>query len=503
MKAPAVEGLLLGALLDSTEQSAVIDASGLVEGDFLDPRVRLCWGLVARLVARRRTVDAVGLFSAAKAVNLLREDDLEWLVALQSGNQLRGDSLRHACEDHRRKCRGREVAQQLEAAAREIYDRGLRPAELSGTLEGITYQLTRNFAPEESTELDALELVEDWDRRERGENVGGVLVVPSYLKVLDEVLKGFVPGLNMVLGDPGIGKSAVIGSVMEAQLDNQIRVGLFGLEEGYRWMTKRLIARDLGISVGDVGIVKKTPEQNEKLSAIVQRLHDLYKGRFHACKHDGLSIDEICRRATHWILNLGVQIIYIDHIGEIRHKAREGDGYNWAVADSYRRLRDLGMKRSVPIVAVAHRKPESRDRAGPPRPNDIGLTGEAEKMVRRLIGLWRKKDAMRATVIKNNEGKIDVTVELMRLFDAALVDREGGQVVNLQKEAREETEAAEAEKLERGVDRALERKKILEKKKPPEPPKPEKPAAAAPAPPPQPSLLEVPKSSKPPSEPAP
>jgi replicative DNA helicase len=498
VRAPAEEGLLLGALLDAQNQGEVLDGTGLVDSDFLDPRVRLCWGLVSRLVARRRTVDAVGLFTAAKSVNLLREDDLEWLIACQSSNQLKGEALTHAAEDFRRKVRGREIADQLEQAAANIRRQGLRPAELSGTLEGITHQLTRNFAPDELTENDVVELVDAWEARERGETEGGLLVVPSYLKVLDEILKGFVPGLNMILGDPGIGKSAVIAAIMEAELEAGLRVGFFGLEEGYRWMTKRLLARDLKMAVGDVGIKTRTPEQKEKTVEAAQRLYELYRGRFMAYKFDGVGIDEICRRSTHWILNKGAQIIFIDHIGEIRHKSSGADGYNWAVADSYRRLRDLGFKRSVPIVALAHRKPESRERPGPPRANDIGLTGEAEKMVRRLIGLWRKKDAMRATVIKNNEGQTDITCELARIFDAALVERDGGRIVNLGHEAREEREAEEAKALERGVDRAAERKRIADQKYP-KAPKPEKaPKASAQAP-----LLEVPASSKPKTEPAP
>lgn len=504
MKPPAIEGILLGALLDAKDpdgnsiQSAFIDGSGLVDSDFLDPRVRLCWGLIARLVARRRTVDAIGLFTAAKAVNLLRDDDLEWLSALQNSNELQGERAQQACEDHRRRARGGVIAAQLEQQARIIRERGLRPAELSGALEGISMQLTRDYAPDEAPENDVLEVIEDWDARERGEKTGGMLVVPTYIEMLDKITKGFIPGLNMILGDPSIGKSAVIASIMEAQLDNGLCVGFFGLEEGYRWMTRRLIARDLKIAVGDVGLIKKTPEQNARLAEIGSRLHALYKGKFLPYKFDGVGIDEICRRSTHWILNKGAQVIYIDHIGEIRHKVRDGDGYNWAVADSYRRLRDLGFKRGVPIVALAHRKPEARNRAGPPQPNDIGLTGEAEKMVRKLLGIWRKKDAMRVTTLKVNEGIPDITCELSRIFDAALVDRVGGRIVNLQQEKREEADRDEADKLVKGVDRSIERAKLAASKKPP---KPEK--AAPPAklklvePPPQAALLEVPPSSKP------
>jgi hypothetical protein len=282
--------------------------------------------------------------------------------------------------------------------------------------------------------------------------------------------------------------------MVEAQLDLGMCVGLFGLEEGYRFVTKRLLARDLGMAVGDVGIATRTEEQEAKLPDAAKRLHDLYRGKFLAYKFDGVGIDEVCRRATHWILNKGAQIIWLDHIGEIRHRStRDGEGYNWAVADSYRRLRDLGMKRTVPIVALAHRKPEARDRPGPPKPNDIGLTGEAEKMVRRMIGIWRDKSTWRITTLKSNEGKEGETVELERLFESALIGRDGGRVINLDQEAREKRTEERAKKRDLSREETVLREKWNHerKAKEPAPPKP----AATPAP--QQSLLDVPPSTKP------
>lgn len=502
MRAPELEGMMLGYVLNLgaeksrswNDQQAAIDLSALRDEQLFDPRVRIGWGLLGRLVARRLKVDAVSLYSAAKAGNMLREDDLDWLLSIQNSHGLTAEKFQALTEDHRRRIRAREIAEQLERFATEIRSRGLMPALLQGQLEAISHQLVRDYAPDEKTELDVAEVFDDWDRRLRGENVGGMLVMPTGIQIIDEVAKGFVPGLNMILGDPGIGKSAAIASIIEAQLERGQTVGLFGLEEGYRWITKRLIARELGMSVGDVGIAQPTAEQTAKMGDVGKKIFDLYQGRFLAYRHDGLGIDQLCHRGVSWIVSKNCQAIYVDHIGEIRHRrSHDSQGDNWAVADSYRRLRDLGLRYSVPIIALAHRKPEAIDRPGPPKANDIGLTGEALKMVRRLFGLWRKGSSMRLTVLKNNEGETDQTVELERLHKAALIAREGGRKISMEQEEREDRAKKRELARENSAENTLWREKWnaerKAKNKPPEP-KIEEPA-------PQATLLEVPTSKKP------
>ncbi len=487
MKPPELEAMLLGAVLDSEEPAALIDASGLTSSDMLDPRVRPCWDLAVRLNARRRSLNAVTLFSAAKLAGQLREDDLAWLQALESRNTLDRTKFLQVAEDLRRTSRGRQVALQLESLATHVRTNGLQPAHVTGTLDAIAQTLIKDHAPDQTASGDVVEQLEEWDRTEKS---GGHFLVPTGLEALDDVIRGWVPNLNLVLGDPAIGKNALIGSCILSQAKAGLKVGLFGLEEGHRWLTKRAMAKGLGMALGDIGAVKRSAEQDEKLGTVGPELTELLE-RVHVYSHDGITADELVRRATGWVLNRGVQVIYIDHIGEIRHQARDADGYNWAVANTYRRLRDFAKRYSVPVVILAHRKPESRNRQGPPKPEDCGMTGEAEKMTRLMLGLWKRGDALRATVIKRNDGETGVTVEFERLFTAALLEPGGGAKVNLQAEARKDSEARRAAKEEQADVAWLERKKrrkaieggTTEPEVEPEKPKPEPQASLFDAPP--------------------
>ncbi len=458
MRAPELDSVLLGAVLrvggDTAQARALVESSGHHEADFLDPRVRVVWAEIERDVARRRPVDAHSIFSACRTAGKLVDDDLHWLLGLEASSTVTTTSFYTVAEDHLREVRGGRIAAHLEKLAGTVRKLGLQPAQLSGALEGITRQLAHDYVPDRTAAGDVIEILEEWDRRLKGETVGAPLFAATGIKILDQAVKGWAPNLNLVLGDPGVGKSGLAGSCIEAMIASGKRVGLFGLEEGSRWLTRRLLAKGLKMAVGDVGMVPRSAEQEALLGDTVGPGLSAALDRLQVYTFEDLEIDELIRRARHWILSYNVEQIWIDHLGEIRHRmpnAKMFYKHNEAVAYSCKRLRDLAKATGVPVILLAHRTTDRsvRQRKGAPQASDVGLTGEAEKMSRRMIGLWLKKDALRFTVLKNNDGKSDITGEFDRLYDAALVDTNGGRIVNLDQERREEAEANAAAKEER------------------------------------------------------
>lgn len=455
-----LEGLILGAVLDSEDAARLMDLGGLSDDHLQSPRVRLCWKLARRMVAAKCKVDAVTLFAAGQAANVLSDQDLGWLQHLQANNVLDGDRFAQVCEDLRKMAHARKIASDLDQLARSV-QRDFRPGQLSGQLDGMQRDLASDYTPTQIGSLDVLAFADDM-AKPVGERTSA-MVIPTGIKVLDEIMIGFVPSLNVILGDPSIGKSALMGSILEAQLRSGRRVGFFGLEEGLRWLTRRIIAKHVGVSLADLGRKDLNSDQQLLWDSILPQLHDWF-GRLFVSPQGSTPIDEMCRRATNMIIKHQVEEIFIDHIGEVRHNTRPGGQDNWAAADSYRRLRDLAVRHNVPVVVLAHRSTSARDRAnGPPRPNEVGLTGEAEKIVRRMLGIWRKDGGLRATVIKNNEGKPNVTCEFDLIEEAAMVTSDGGRVVNLAEERRKENEAKDEEKKKK-ADSTYERTRERAKK---------------------------------------
>ncbi len=282
--------------------------------------------------------------------------------------------------------------------------------------------------------------------------------------MIDQLIGGWRPNLNVVCGLPAVGKSGFLGACIDQNIGDLneethqadgMKVGLFGLEEGTRWLQMRLIARDMRAkcgprkdgsewSIGDILTQKRTPMELEAYNEIAAKHYARMK-RLITWKFS-IDVDALIARATHWIVNLGVQIIYVDHGGEVKH-GKEFDQFRLAVTDTYKRLRDLGKHYNVPIVALAHTTRDSDDDTveRPPRAKEIAEAAGIERMARIVIGLWKRRferDILRATIIKANDNESDVSFKLERFTKAALVDPRQGERVNLEQERRNEMKKA-------------------------------------------------------------
>lgn len=446
-EASELEGMLIGAVLAAKEPARLMDLAGITDAHFTNPRMRLCWSLLRRMVAAKmKVINCETVFAFGMSRVVFADADRYWLQQLEAANLLEGDdAFAQVCGELRRLVHSKKIAAQLRDLGSRA-ESNFNPGKLTGDLDGLQRELASDYTPTQLGSVDVVAFAEDMAKPAQ---LRTQQYFPTGVKVLDEIMIGWAPSLNVVLGDPGIGKSALMGSILEAELRAGVRVGFFGLEEGLRWLTRRIICKHVGIALSDLGRKELTEDQQTIFDALVPQLHGWFE-KLWVSPRGRTPIDEVCRRATSMIVQYGVERIYLDHIGEVEHYGKPGEQNNWAVARSYQRLRDLAGRHNVPVIALAHRSTSARDRTnGPPRPFELGLTGEGEKMVRRMLGLWRKDGELRATVIKNNEGKPGVTAAFELVEDAAMVTAEGGRVVNLAEERRKEQEVKDAEKLKK------------------------------------------------------
>lgn len=471
--------MIIGAVLDAegdllnSNAAALVESSGLKPTDF-DGRERIAWTLIQLAVSKRKAVIPDVLWNAGMASKTFAgEADREWLRGLQSNNNLSRSAFEEVVDSYLGKIRNKKLRGMLLQHVADLEGRRVDSAEVAAKLDGQLRELTAMSAEEGTGADDVLELTQEWERQEQDGSTP--LVIPTGIDVIDGIIGGWRPNLNVVCGLPSVGKSAFLATCIDrnvGELDEQTRkpvglkVGLFGLEEGTLWVQKRLVARDLKArcgprkggaewSVGDILVAKRTPMELEAFSEIAA-VHHARMVNLITWKYS-IDIDALIARATHWIVNLGVQVIYVDHGGEIKH-GKEREEFRLAVAESYRRLRDLGVRYNVPIVVLAHTTRDSDDEniERPPRPKEIAETAYVERMARVIIGLWKRRferDILRATVIKANDGESDITAKLERITKAALIDPLQGERVNLDQERRNEmkkaaeTKAAEAARI--------------------------------------------------------
>lgn len=440
----ALESALLGALLNANAPSlmdpqALVDLAGLRSEDFTDLRVRGAWQLAERMALQRRPIDAVTLFAEGKKRKLVADDSLGWLQGLEAGNTLDKAKFADVATNVRTQARRSALSVLLKQQAAEL-DRGGDLAEVAGTIEGACASVVGFGQTHDVGSSDIREMHDEWEERQLQ---GRTLLVPTGVRAIDELIGGWVPNLNIIAGLPSVGKSALLGTAVERQLLAGVKVGLFGLEDGTRWLARRLIARDVGVPVRDIGNGTLSAEHQERYVIACQHHSDLL-GRLITYRRDSINVDELCRRISYWVNNLGVQCVYVDHGGEVEHRRdNQGDDFRLAVSETYRRLRNLAVRYQVPIVVLAHTTRAS-DKANafggdeqPPKLSEIAESAYIERRARVVLGLWTKAtdgESMRVTVLKQTDGKRGDTCRIDRLTTAALLDPDSGTSVNLNAE---------------------------------------------------------------------
>lgn len=485
MKTRELEEALIGAVLAAKDPARFMNASGLTPDDFSEASLAACWGLVLRQLEHSRPVNAVTLFAAGMAANALADDAVGWLQSLQLRNTLDFAAFVALADDVRNTARARVVANQLRALSDGIRSKGLAPGHISASLEELQQLLRRSYAQNATAELDVAELFSEWDRRLAS---GKPFRVPTHVPILDEHLGGWDPNLNLILGAPGSLKSGFMATVIEAQLKAGMRVGLFGLEDGTAWLSRRLMAKRLGIPLRDIGNRPLSPEEQALAREAKPELQALLKN-LKAYKLSGITTAELCRWSSAWILNEGVECVYVDNATELNYGSTGGrdDVLRVAVAEAFRRVRDLAVRLETPVVVLAHTKREFDDRGveAPPRPSDAAESAALERRARKMLGTWRKRGAFRVSVIKATEGESSLTFEFDQLRKQALLLPDTGRLVNLQTEAQHERQRAEERQDEKAVAKSERRKRLSAQLKADTEAK----AAPVPPPPPQASLF--------------
>jgi replicative DNA helicase len=450
-----MEWLVLGALLDSdgpalrSSAKQVLSETGLTVEDFSQPAAVVWFGCIKQLVDRDRPVDPATVWGISRGMSKVPEDGLARLNGLQSANTCDKAKLGAYAQELRRLAKLRQLERFYASQLKSVHEVGAQPSRLAAELEGFC----RDFAGSEeefsSGTSDMVEIAEDWAAARLGERKP---FVPTGIEILDEYILGWEENLNVVGGPPSAGKSALITAAIWNALQDGHRVCVFGLEDGTKWIAKRLLSRRIGMPIKNVCKVGLNDYQQsvvqEEMGKLSERLGDLL-----TYKRGGIGTEQLVQLCKKAVSKYGVRTIFIDHGLEVRHEGvNKSDELRTRIQNTFAQLRDLAFTTHTPIVVVVHFNRTQGHSDGPPTMNQFAECAGIERMARLAIGLWEKDgdppDIVRCTVLKQTEGEKGVHLALRREVQHALIANAGGYRLNLREER--EAEAA-TRKASRGA----------------------------------------------------
>lgn len=416
---------------------------------FSKPEYRAMFSACLAALARLRVVDTVSVRAQLELEKAPREVvDLVQYVALS---------------DHRPEHLPAYLATLLDFHARRV---GIRAAEAAiqalanpkarvdvAAQQAASVLVTLGVAHDEQRGGDDVRAILS-DYRELGEALEEKREPrPAFLAVPDSGLadgpspfRGFpskrgMSCLGVVAARSGTGKTARLSSWIHFWLLTLgKRGGLFGLEDGTRWLVERWVARDFAMAWGDVGTALPPDMQRHMhdIPWVPRELADVVSGpgeRHHSpavtffgllegyeklldqrlLRHGGggITSPQLLAKCRRWI-DEGAEWIAVDHGLRVDYVAGRDERLDLAIKRGVEGLSTLSEATGVPIILAWHLNRSAGNDESPPAMKDVKESGYLDATAATVLGLWRSSEGRTfSNIIKSRRsGAIGRVTEL-------------------------------------------------------------------------------------------
>jgi replicative DNA helicase len=436
------ESAVLSVLLDAAaihgpdRARDLLDRERLTEPDFHSPPNAATFAAVAALLRKGQVPEAISLSEALRGNDAItRAGGPKWLAQLQADAH---NAIDFALPGYAKTIRELALRRRMVAAAKDLLGQAqdLRVGvDQTLTTGSATLAALGNRHTEARTVRELfMDVLDELDALTRGESAG---IIPTGIEALDSVIGGLQPTLTVVGALPGIGKSALLATVARNLSKAGVRVGVFSLEDDGTWLPWRYLADESGLSQAYLRTRRLNEFQGEKVAAGGQRICDYGDGIL-VDDRSALSPSEVVQGARDMILNRGVQVVMVDHLGELRHNSGRKERFDLDVAEGLSDLRSIAKTHGVPVWVAAHlsRKADEVKPGEAPKLSYFANSAAIERQARVALGLARDPGSGRLVVyvLKQTNGKPNVKVMLDFHGEAAMVRNTGGHVEELGKD---------------------------------------------------------------------
>jgi replicative DNA helicase len=339
---------------------------------------------------------------------------------LMSPPSVTGGAPEHArlIRDASLRRRGVEALRQV---AKQLQDPTSTPVEALAA-GALAWSGLVNQTPGLSTsEQDVFRLGEMLDAAQSGRRE---LVIPSGIKALDAEIGGLQPGVLTLIGAlPGVGKSALLATIVRNVANAGRAVGLFSLEDERSWVAKRMLSLQSRVPLFLLATTPLTKHQMELTEAAAEAV---YKTLSKVIIDDRLALGpaEVAQTSRDMIVNHGAKVIVVDHLGEMRMARSER--YDLDIAEALSAMRDVAKRHNVPVIVASHvKRRQGLGIENEPSLTDFANSSAPERMARVALGLSKPdKGQLRVSILKQTNGKSGHSIDLAMHESAAMVDSE-------------------------------------------------------------------------------
>ncbi len=399
LEVATIAAVATAAGIDMPATQAAVDAHDIDASDFVGIDAGRIWGVVKSMLAAGTVPD---LFAVAKLLpDIARPELVDALLASELAPPQQKLSVMADTAQRRR------IVKALRRVALMAQDTTSNLAAVVGEAQRALESVQCREVTSRTAEGDVLALMDHLEAVARGEVTQ---VIPTGIPKLDEFIGGLQKTLTIIGSLPGVGKSALLASILRNLGTRGVKVGVFSLEDERSWVAKRLTADACDIPLFVLQTKPLSPGQKSRLDAGAGAVYDVMKN-FVIDDRPALTTADIVAGARQMIVRHGVKCIVVDHLGEIR--LSRTDRHDLDITDVLQQLRALAKLYGVPVVVACHLKRREGGEADP-KLSDFAFSSGVERMARVALALTRgaSEDTLRVHVLKQTSGQSGVALDL-------------------------------------------------------------------------------------------
>lgn len=409
------EEAVIGAVLINAE--AYYDVAHFLKADdFYIHRHKFVWEAFTRLHEKRAPIDLVTLPEELERVNKLSEvGGSAYITSLinQAPSSLDAESYGRIVHAY-------SIRRKILKAANEIATLAYNGAM---DIDAVTEQCVSSLEKAVSGVMgDGLVHISEpfskmYDEMMTASQKNIIPGIPTNIRSLDAILGNLKPGLYIVAGRPGHGKTAFKLSVAKNVAKNsKKRVAIFSLEMPSDQIMQRLTANETGIELDIIRSGLLTKDQWQKVNSAAEFVQNLPMYIDETPEITCAQIEARCKRLI--MMHGALDLVIVDYL-QLMSAGFKSAGENRAmeVGAISRGLHNVSRRLNVPIIAGAQVNREGEKEGRRPRLSDLRESGSIEADADVVIFPYEENGRMTLIVEKHRNGPTgDAEVKFIKPF---------------------------------------------------------------------------------------